>query len=133
MGGGGVVLLLVRLYTPPERLILGFLFFGLLVLLLKDDRCFGGGSGGFRRLVPLVGKRATNRSENREDGKQDFRIDRFEHCGLRLGKIGVPGASFIGGAGVVGGSLLLDEDGGVEVFGLSVPPLHVCKRALPRR
>src|SRR6185437_10045102 len=84
MGGGGVVLLLVRLYALPESLILGLSFFGVLLLLLKDGRSFGGGSGGFRRLMPLVGKRATDRGESREDGEQDFGVDGLQHwCPLR--------------------------------------------------
>src|SRR5581483_2291382 len=101
MGGSGVVLLLVRLHALPERLILGLSFFGLLLLFLNDGRCFGGGSGGFRRLMPLVSERTTNRRARREAGEQDFRVERFQHRGLRLGEIGVPGASFMGGAGLV--------------------------------
>ena len=66
MCGSGVVLLLVRLDTLPERLIFGFSFLSLFLLLLKNDGCFGGGSGGFRRLMPLVSDRATNRGESRE-------------------------------------------------------------------
>ncbi len=53
MGSGGIMLLLVRLHALPERFILGFSLLGLLLLLLKDGRCFGGGSGGFRRLMSL--------------------------------------------------------------------------------
>ena len=56
MGSGGVVLLLIRVHTLPECLVTLALIFGLLLLLLKDGRSFGGGSGGFRRLVPLVGQ-----------------------------------------------------------------------------
>lgn len=130
MGSGGVVFLLVRFYTLAERFIFGLAFFSLLLLLLKDGRCFSGGSGGLRRLMPLIGECTTNRAQRREDGEQDFRIDRFQHRSLRSGKIGVPGAAFVAGAGVVSRTLLLDEDGSVEVFGLGVTPLHVCKRHL---
>ncbi len=56
MGGGGAVPLLVRLDALPECLIFGLPLLGLLLLLLKNSRCFGGGSGGFRRLMPLVGQ-----------------------------------------------------------------------------
>ncbi|HEV2463423.1 MAG TPA: hypothetical protein VGT04_06440 [Acidobacteriaceae bacterium] len=51
--------------TLPERRILGLSLISLFLLLLENGRCFGGGSGGFRRLVPLVGKRTTNCGEDR--------------------------------------------------------------------
>jgi hypothetical protein len=77
--GGGSLLLLVRLYTLPECFVTLALIFGLLLLLLKDGGCFCGGSGGFRRLMPLVGQCAAYRGQRREDGKQYFRVDRFQH------------------------------------------------------
>jgi hypothetical protein len=67
----------VLLHSLPECLILGLPFLGIPLLLLKDGGNFGGGSGGFRRLVPLVAQRASDSGQSREDGEQDFSVDCF--------------------------------------------------------
>jgi hypothetical protein len=79
VGSGGLVLLSIRLYPLPKSLILSLLLLGILLLLLKNGRCFGGVIGGFRRLMPLVRESPAYRGQSREDGKQEFRIDRFQH------------------------------------------------------
>ena len=76
------MLLSVLLHPLPEGLVFGLPLLGFSLLLLEDGGCFGGGSGGFRRLVPLVGQRAADSGQRRQDGKQDFRVDRFQHCCL---------------------------------------------------
>jgi hypothetical protein len=73
------MLLLVCFHSLPECFVISLLFLSVPLLLLEDGRCFGGGSGGLRRLVPLVGQCAAYRGQRREDGEQDFRIDRFQH------------------------------------------------------
>jgi hypothetical protein len=77
VSSSGVVLLFVRFHTLPERLILSFAFFSLLLLLLKDGRSFGGGRGGFRRLMPLVTERTTYRDESREDASKSLVLMAF--------------------------------------------------------
>jgi hypothetical protein len=72
VGSGGIVLLSIRLYPLPKSLILSLLLLGILLLLLKNGRCFGG-------LMPLVRESPAYRGQSREDGKQEFRIDRFQH------------------------------------------------------
>jgi hypothetical protein len=125
------VLLLIGRHATPESLVLGLSLCGLLLLLLENGRCFGGGSGGFRRLMPLVGAPPIV-AKIASTASRILVLMAFS-IGILSGKIGVPGATFIGGAGVVGRTLLLNQDGGIEVFDMSIPSFHVGEGHLCRK
>ena len=122
--------LLVLFDLAPERLVALALFFGVLLLLFENGRRLCCGCGGLLGLVPLVRHSTADSRQSCEDSQQDLRVDRLQHRVFPLRKVGLPGARFTRRTGVIGGALLLDEDGGSEVFDGSIATFHVGYRHL---